>query len=178
MRAESPNLTHEQLKQACRNIGYDLTCGACASLFYTGMNTYEHDSSCSTDGKSSPPPAKAPIEYCARCPFAKYVHWEEDGKLIAPGCSGFVQEIKLNAHQIEHLKNGDPSLYPGEELFAPPDSCRSCRAALLPENRRIADGCPCNAPRGVNHGLVAKLTCTCVECDPAETGSTRQASTS
>jgi len=53
------------------------------------------------------------------------------------------------------------------------DVCRGCGKTLLPENRRIADGCPCNCPRGTNHGLVAKNTCTCVECDPAQTGSTR-----
>lgn len=53
------------------------------------------------------------------------------------------------------------------------DACRGCGRTLLPENRRIADGCPCNGPRGLNHGLVAKNTCTCVECDPAQTGSTR-----
>ena len=32
---------------------------------------------------------------------------------------------------------------------------------------------PCNSGRGVNHGLVPLKTCTCVECDPAQTGSTR-----
>ena len=51
--------------------------------------------------------------------------------------------------------------------------CRGCGKTLLPNNYTIADGCPCNSPRGINHGLVAKNTCTCVECDPAQTGSTR-----
>ena len=51
--------------------------------------------------------------------------------------------------------------------------CRNCRKSLDPKNYRIADGCPCNSPRGVNHGLVAKETCVCVECDPEQTGSTR-----
>lgn len=55
----------------------------------------------------------------------------------------------------------------------PPDSCRACGDAILPENRRVADGCICNSPRGVNHGLVPKNTCTCTVCDPAQTGSTR-----
>lgn len=54
-----------------------------------------------------------------------------------------------------------------------PASCRACGGMILPENREIADGCPCNSPRGVNHGLVPKNTCTCVSCDPAQTGSTR-----
>ncbi len=45
---------------------------------------------------------------------------------------------------------------------------------LLPENANIADGCPCNSGRGVNHGLVLKDTCTCITCDPAQTGSVRK----
>lgn len=51
--------------------------------------------------------------------------------------------------------------------------CRGCGQPLLPENVRIADGCPCNSERGVNHGLVAVSTCTCGDCDPEQTGSTR-----
>ena len=51
--------------------------------------------------------------------------------------------------------------------------CRACGKPLDPGDTRIADGCPCNSPRGVNHGIVAKETCTCVECDPAQTGSSR-----
>lgn len=53
------------------------------------------------------------------------------------------------------------------------DKCRSCQEGLLPENRIIADGCLCNSGRGINHGLVAKNTCTCVTCDPVQTGSSR-----
>lgn len=55
----------------------------------------------------------------------------------------------------------------------PVAECRGCGKPLLPENYRIADGCPCNSPRGVNHGLVPTATCTCAECDPEQTGSTR-----
>lgn len=51
--------------------------------------------------------------------------------------------------------------------------CRSCSAQLSPENYRVADGCPCNSQRGINHGLVPENTCTCKVCDPAQTGSTR-----
>lgn len=54
-------------------------------------------------------------------------------------------------------------------------NCRACGASLLPPSSGIADGCPCNAPRGVNHGLVEKYSCTCDICDPAQTGSTRPA---
>jgi hypothetical protein len=55
-------------------------------------------------------------------------------------------------------------------------TCRGCQKPLLKANRAtIADGCPCNSPRGVNHGLVPKNTCTCLVCDPAQTGSVRAA---
>lgn len=64
-------------------------------------------------------------------------------------------------------------MYPQEgvaELYMP---CQGCGNPLLPVNRRIVDGCTCNSSRGINHGLVPKNTCTCVVCDPAQTGRTR-----
>jgi hypothetical protein len=33
-------------------------------------------------------PEARPV-FCKHCPFAKHVHFEQDGKLVAPGCSGF-----------------------------------------------------------------------------------------
>lgn len=50
-------------------------------------------------------------------------------------------------------------------------NCRACGKRL--GHDRIADGCPCNSPRGVNHGLVPAYVCTCPECDPKQTGSVR-----
>ena len=42
-------LTYEELIVACKNIGYDLTCGACAGVFYTGYSLREeHEPSCFT----------------------------------------------------------------------------------------------------------------------------------
>jgi hypothetical protein len=52
-------------------------------------------------------------------------------------------------------------------------TCRACRKRLLVGNDTIADGCPCNSGRGVNHGVVRPEVCTCVVCDPAQTGSSR-----
>jgi hypothetical protein len=51
--------------------------------------------------------------------------------------------------------------------------CRHCGKPLIRDNEVLADGCPCNSGRGVNHGLVASDVCTCIECDPAQTGSSR-----
>lgn len=54
-------------------------------------------------------------------------------------------------------------------------TCRGCGLDLHPENEGwCADGCPCNSPRGVNHGLVPETTCTCEVCDPEKTGAVRQ----
>ena len=64
-------------------------------------------------------------------------------------------------------------MYPNEGNHDIGFCCQGCRTPLDFSNRRIADGCPCNSPRGVNHGLVPKNTCTCLECDPAQTGGTR-----
>lgn len=55
-----------------------------------------------------------------------------------------------------------------------PEKCRGCGKWLNPLADRIADGCPCNSPRGVNHGIVPAYVCTCPVCDPAQTGSARQ----
>lgn len=52
-------------------------------------------------------------------------------------------------------------------------SCRGCYRPLDPALTNVADGCPCNSPRGINHGLVPTHVCTCTECDPAQTGSVR-----
>lgn len=41
----SGGLTHEQISVACRNVGINLQCGACAEMFYTGSTTIEHDHS-------------------------------------------------------------------------------------------------------------------------------------
>jgi hypothetical protein len=36
-------------------------------------------------------PEKKPV-FCKNCPFAQHMHFEQDGKLVAPGCSGFAPE--------------------------------------------------------------------------------------
>lgn len=52
--------------------------------------------------------------------------------------------------------------------------CRGCGSVLFTANfDKVADGCPCNSERGINHGLVPKNTCTCPECDPNRTGVAR-----
>jgi hypothetical protein len=61
-------------------------------------------------------------------------------------------------------------------MSEPPQGIRRCRACgerLTAANWPVADGCPCNSPRGVNHGVVPKSVCTCAECDPQQTGSSR-----
>jgi len=52
--------------------------------------------------------------------------------------------------------------------------CMACRRPLYLRNLFVADGCPCNAPRGINHGSVPTFVCTCRTCDPEQTGGTRK----
>lgn len=51
-------------------------------------------------------------------------------------------------------------------------NCRGCGRPLSGDEN-VADGCPCNSGRGVNHGLVPDHVCTCPQCDPEQTGSVR-----
>lgn len=60
-----------------------------------------------------------------------------------------------------------------EEALRKAPLCRGCGRPLDPSATNIADGCPCNSPRGINHGLVPVNVCTCGRCDPAQTGSVR-----
>ena len=41
-------LTFDELVVALRNIGYDLMCGHCAGVFYTGSALEPHDATCTT----------------------------------------------------------------------------------------------------------------------------------
>jgi len=47
-RPKEGSLTYEQLVEACRNFGIDITCGRCAAQFFTGTAPYEHDATCRT----------------------------------------------------------------------------------------------------------------------------------
>ena len=42
------DLKFNQIVAACKNIGYDLTCGQCAAVFYTGFGNYPHAENCAT----------------------------------------------------------------------------------------------------------------------------------
>lgn len=39
---KSDGLTHAEIAVACRNVGIDLSCDACAEVFYTGSAMHEH----------------------------------------------------------------------------------------------------------------------------------------
>jgi len=38
----------DEIIAACENIGYDLSCGACAELFFTGACFHDHEDNCKT----------------------------------------------------------------------------------------------------------------------------------
>jgi hypothetical protein len=107
------------------------------------------------------------VDRSKSCPHARVViEMCGNGKPIADALAEVFIDVVSSGERADDL-------YPLENLYAPPSDCRGCGGPLLPEQRRIADGCPCNSRRGINHGLVAKNTCTCVVCDPEQTGSTR-----
>ena len=45
-------MTYEDVVQGCKNIGYDLNCGQCASVFFTGSGNYPHSTDCKTERRS------------------------------------------------------------------------------------------------------------------------------
>ena len=45
---DEPRMTFDQLVEACKNIGYDLNCGQCASVFFTGVGNFPHEHNCAT----------------------------------------------------------------------------------------------------------------------------------
>lgn len=70
----------------------------------------------------------------------------------------------LNSSQVEFV----PEVTPAHPV------CRGCNQPLKAENAWMSDGCPCNNPRGINHGLVPTHICTCDKCDQQQTGGTRK----
>ena len=46
-------LTHDELVVACKNIGWDLTCGSCASVFFTGASISACESGCTSAARGS-----------------------------------------------------------------------------------------------------------------------------
>lgn len=48
-------LTHKEIIVACRNVGIDLTCPACANYFYTGINDTPHADNCTSYDRESMP---------------------------------------------------------------------------------------------------------------------------
>lgn len=56
--AKAGGLNYDQLVAACKNIGYDLACGGCAAIFYTGTGATH------TCGRKEEPITFAPAEEC------------------------------------------------------------------------------------------------------------------
>ncbi len=49
---ERVEISFDDLKQACKNIGFDLSCGACAEVFFTGSSSHSHADSCATHSEA------------------------------------------------------------------------------------------------------------------------------
>ncbi len=47
-RDKNSDLTYRNLEVACKNIGFDITCGGCAGLFFTGSQWDACEPTCTT----------------------------------------------------------------------------------------------------------------------------------
>lgn len=90
------------------------------------------------------------------------------------GCGGALPIDDFRSHTCPVPPEPDDSPV-GVAATAECVTCRGCGQPLAFDfaAQRIADGCPCNSRRGINHGLVPTHVCTCDECDPAQTGAVR-----
>jgi len=48
---DGSRLEFSKLVQACKNIGFDIRCGRCAEVFFTGFTKSGHDDTCETSGR-------------------------------------------------------------------------------------------------------------------------------
>jgi hypothetical protein len=114
----------------------------------------------------------------------KFVFESDNGHSGGPGMLFKVHPSgKRQIAKPEHVKEFIRAIRPSGNVSGikalasiSPDGvqCRGCGKPLQAEKHPgVADGCPCNSPRGINHGLVPSNVCTCKECDPAQTGSAR-----
>lgn len=79
---------------------------------------------------------------------------------------------------VKHLVIGVVGMIcPGQSWWDPEkaliENCRGCGEPLTGDES-LADGCKCNSGSGVNHGVVPAHVCTCIICDPEQTGSVRK----
>ncbi len=105
---------------------------------------------------------------CATCKRIVCSHCcsSRDNALVCNECSGTCSCDRRPWNPLHPFLHREDCRFAGGE-------CRGCERPLLKANRNMADGCPCNSPRGINHGLVPPETCTCDNCDPKGSGSSR-----
>ena len=69
-------LSHEELEMACANFGIDLTCGACASQFFTSYGGYEHEATCKTQNAQEWKIRYGGYEHEATCKTQNAQEWK------------------------------------------------------------------------------------------------------
>ena len=92
---------------------------------------------------------------------------------MKPEVTPYMKAVDRIVRKRHDLLVSDGYVLARPEEYVEAGLCRGCQRPLDPTNVRMADGCPCNSRRGVNHGRVPVTTCTCPRCDAAQTGSVR-----
>lgn len=64
-------LAYAEMKQACRNVGVDLDCGACAAVFYTGLAMVGDEHTCKPPMQAAQPSAMLTAGRNVVCPLPR-----------------------------------------------------------------------------------------------------------
>jgi hypothetical protein len=131
------SMTDSELIVACKNIGFDLTCGACAELFYTGTQMSAHDKNCATaqqpqlvNGHTKGPWGLRGYQIRSNGGrgqhVATYYINEADGQLIA-AAPELLRLLREACNQLDNVERG-------AERSGTADDIRAEVRALLPSS--------------------------------------------
>lgn len=165
------SLTTVQKARECTQGAGGKPCGICVA--YTAIADRMTKALVQLDGMQS-----TGLPHTEAVSDAEYIRMALRTRRLAQGTSGawwlgsvhYGQKID---EAIDALLAEERGAQSAGRRESPKWDCRACGKPLDPSLTRVADGCPCNSPRGINHGLVPANVCTCVLCDPAQTGAAR-----
>jgi hypothetical protein len=141
-------LTDEQLVVACRNIGFDLTCGACAGQFYTGAQLGAH--TCPSGGRTETQRADG-AEAALSLQTERVIRAETElaaaravvaqARNISPricGAAGVLDEkVKAYDSALGVKRKSEEPPHPGDPYFR-----TGCRCVIIANDDTAGSYCP------------------------------------